>query len=82
MRILFISYYNPLGKGGFEKQAMGLMNTFASQGHEIACLTIATPENQAQIQIQNQNHHQSQLQIQRSQTQNSKWHSCDSHRQW
>ena len=50
MKILFFSYYNPLGKGGFEKQAMGLMNTFASQGHEIACLTIATPENQAQIQ--------------------------------
>jgi glycosyltransferase involved in cell wall biosynthesis len=49
MKILFFSYYNPLGKGGFEKQGMGLMKTLANQGHEIACLTISTPSNQAQI---------------------------------
>jgi glycosyltransferase involved in cell wall biosynthesis len=49
MNILFTSYYNPLGKGGFEKQAMGLMKTLNQQGHHIACLTIATPDNQAQI---------------------------------
>ena len=50
MKILFISYYNPLGKGGFEKQAMGLMKTFASQGHEIACLTITIPKNKTQLE--------------------------------
>ncbi|MDH6076674.1 glycosyltransferase family 4 protein [Chrysosporum ovalisporum FSS-45] len=49
MRILFFSYYNPLGKGGFEKQGMGLMKTLASQGHELACLTVATPDNANQI---------------------------------
>lgn len=49
MRILFISYYNPLGKGGFEKQAIGLMKTFASQGHEIACITVASDENHSKI---------------------------------
>ena len=50
MKILFCSYYNPLGKGGFEKQAMGLMKTLANQGHEIACLTISKPSHQARIQ--------------------------------
>jgi glycosyltransferase involved in cell wall biosynthesis len=50
VKILFFSYYNPLGKGGFEKQGMGLMKTLANQGHEIVCLTISTPSNQAQIQ--------------------------------
>jgi len=49
MRILFFSYYNPLGKGGFEQQSIGLMKTLVNQGHEIACLTVATPENETQI---------------------------------
>ena len=52
MNILLFSYYNPLGKGGFEKQAMGLVKTLARQGHQIACLTITNPENQTQLQKQ------------------------------
>ncbi len=49
MRILFISYYHPLGKGGFEKQALGLMKALAIQGHELACLTVASPEDCSKV---------------------------------
>lgn len=44
MNILFISYYNPLGQGGFEKQARGLLKTLIKDGHRIACLCVSTPE--------------------------------------
>ena len=44
MNILFISYYNPLGKGGFEKQARGLFQTLIKDGHQLACLCVSTPE--------------------------------------
>jgi glycosyltransferase involved in cell wall biosynthesis len=45
MRILLVSYYNPLGKGGFEKQTFGMIEILVTQGHELSCLTIASPEN-------------------------------------
>lgn len=45
MKILFVAYYNPLGKGGFEKQARGLFRTLKAQGHQIACLCVNTSGN-------------------------------------
>lgn len=49
MKILLVSYSNPLGKGGFEKQAMGLITNLVSQGHEIACLTTANPKDVVKV---------------------------------
>jgi glycosyltransferase involved in cell wall biosynthesis len=45
MKILLFSYYDPLGKGGFEKQIRGLIKTLIRSGHQIACLTITDPKN-------------------------------------
>ena len=49
MRILLLSYYNPLGKGGFEKQTFGMIETLVAQGHELSCLTITSPENYSKV---------------------------------
>jgi glycosyltransferase involved in cell wall biosynthesis len=50
VKILLVSYYNPLGKGGFEKQTFGLMKSLFDQGHELSCLTIAGPENHPNVE--------------------------------
>ncbi|MEH1849656.1 MAG: glycosyltransferase family 4 protein [Nostoc sp.] len=52
MNILLASYYNPLGNGGIEKQAIGLIKTLIKQGHKVACLTVSTPENALKIQTE------------------------------
>ena len=52
MNILFISYYNPLGQGGFEKQTRGLFQTLVERGHKIACLCGSTKEETEKLQSQ------------------------------
>ena len=44
MKILFVAYYNPLGNGGFEKQARGLFKTLLNNNHQIACLCVNQSE--------------------------------------
>lgn len=52
MNILFFSYYNPLGQGGFEKQARGLLKTLIKDGHKVACLSISAREKVAEFKAQ------------------------------
>lgn len=52
MNILFISYYNPLGQGGFEKQARGLLKTLIKDGHQIACLCVSSGEKRSELKSQ------------------------------
>jgi glycosyltransferase involved in cell wall biosynthesis len=50
MNILFVSYYDPLGQGGFEKQARGLFETLIKDGHRVACLCLTSPEQKSHFQ--------------------------------
>jgi glycosyltransferase involved in cell wall biosynthesis len=50
MNILFVSYYDPLGQGGFEKQARGLFETLIKDGHRVACLCLTSPEQKSNFQ--------------------------------
>lgn len=52
MNILLISYYNPLGKGGFEKQTIGLFKSLVEEGNQVACLTVASPQQADTIKLQ------------------------------
>lgn len=50
MKILFVSYYSPLGQGGFEKQARGLFQTLIENGHQIACLCVSPIEKVSELE--------------------------------
>ena len=41
MNIIFWSFYNPLGDGGFEKQAIETARAFVSSGHNLGCFSTA-----------------------------------------
>lgn len=41
MNILLVSFYNPLGKGGFEKQTIGFLAKLVDKGHQLGCITFA-----------------------------------------
>ncbi len=52
MNILFVSYHNPLGQGGFEKQTRGLFRSLIEDGHRVACFCIADPNKSSKLEHQ------------------------------
>ncbi|NCJ05026.1 glycosyltransferase [Synechococcales cyanobacterium C] len=49
MNILLVSFYNPLGKGGFEKQTIGFLKELANQDNRIGCITFAKSDEKSTI---------------------------------
>lgn len=52
MNILLVSYQNPLGKGGFEKQTIGFMREVIKKGHHIACIAFTKTEKIEEVRSQ------------------------------